>query len=537
MYNPFTAQNIQPLSAGYYYAGPWSTTPVLTDFTQSPAGTVNSGTVLNFTGFVKPVDFNSNISPPVSYAGQFTRIDNGMVVADGSYGTPTLTGKLNDVFAVNGVVLVHTGLDANISSTRTNYQIIDYTDNSTGSASITNPQNPPALGFTSFNGNIDGDVNDQYARSGRTLGRIAWSGAQQTSGIYFQSPGSSPPAGIYVQALGDWNDATNANLPMTMSFQYSPLNAATGQGTSYKRINRTFLQASNNSTYIGGATNIQFKPLARSNNGTNNRSPSALGNSSINPQTFVDISGYTQGDALSNGAGAVLNVTTTSSSWNGNVALRLSRTVGNTANMEFVLPIATSNTLLLKDNASGNTIATFTDGNIDLGNLAVANYFTGTLTTNAQPNITSVGTLVSLDVTGNLTSGNADLGNLAIANYFSGNLTGNTAIANLTLTKFQETVISGGSVSGTLTPDSNVGTIYTYTLTGGITINSLGNAVAGTSMTLVLTQDGTGGRTLTSSMKFAGGIDTLSTNPNAIDVMSVFYDGSTYYATLSRGFV
>ena len=56
-------------------------------------------------------------------------------------------------------------------------------------------------------------------------------------------------------------------------------------------------------------------------------------------------------------------------------------------------------------------------------------------------------------------------------------------------------------------------------------------------MTLVLTQDGTGGRTLTSSMKFAGGIDTLSTNPNAIDVMSVFYDGSTYYATLSRGFV
>lgn len=38
----------------------------------------------------------------------------------------------------------------------------------------------------------------------------------------------------------------------------------------------------------------------------------------------------------------------------------------------------------------------------------------------AQPNITSVGTLTSLSVTGNITSGNANVGNLAIANYFQG---------------------------------------------------------------------------------------------------------------------
>ncbi len=44
-----------------------------------------------------------------------------------------------------------------------------------------------------------------------------------------------------------------------------------------------------------------------------------------------------------------------------------------------------------------------------------------TVTTNAQPNITSVGTLTSLDVTGNIISGNANLGNLAKANYFEGN--------------------------------------------------------------------------------------------------------------------
>ena len=139
--------------------------------------------------------------------------------------------------------------------------------------------------------------------------------------------------------------------------------------------------------------------------------------------------------------------------------------------------------------------------------------------------------------TGNISSGNANLGNLATANYFSGNLTGNTGIANLQLVKFQETVVNGGTVSGTLTPNSSAGTIYQYTLNGNITINSLGNAVAGTSMALILTQDGTGNRTLTSSMKFSDGYNLLSTSAGATDIMYVFYDGSTYYASMSTGYV
>ena len=60
-------------------------------------------------------------------------------------------------------------------------------------------------------------------------------------------------------------------------------------------------------------------------------------------------------------------------------------------------------------------------GNITGANLISANYFTGTLTTNAQPNITSLGTLTSLVVTGNISSGNANLGNAVTANYFIGN--------------------------------------------------------------------------------------------------------------------
>jgi hypothetical protein len=111
-----------------------------------------------------------------------------------------------------------------------------------------------------------------------------------------------------------------------------------------------------------------------------------------------------------------------------------------------------------------------------------------------------------------------------------------TGVANIPFTKYNETVVSGGSVTGTITPDAAAGTIYTYTLTGSITMNSLGNAVAGTSMTIVLTQGGTGSYTLTSSMKFAGGVKTLSTAVGSIDIIGVFYDGTNYYASLSKGY-
>jgi hypothetical protein len=73
-------------------------------------------------------------------------------------------------------------------------------------------------------------------------------------------------------------------------------------------------------------------------------------------------------------------------------------------------------------------------------------------------------------------------------------------------------------------------------LTGNIVLSTLASAVAGTSMVIILTQDATGGRTLTSTMKFAGASKTLSTAASAIDIMSVFYDGTTYYATLSKGY-
>ena len=83
-----------------------------------------------------------------------------------------------------------------------------------------------------------------------------------------------------------------------------------------------------------------------------------------------------------------------------------------------------------------------------------------------------------------------------------------------------------------------IGSVWTITLNSNLTINvaDVTNSVAGNSFTVIITQDGTGGWTLTSNFKFAGGSKTLSTAAGATDIMNVFYDGTNYWASLVKGY-
>lgn len=119
-----------------------------------------------------------------------------------------------------------------------------------------------------------------------------------------------------------------------------------------------------------------------------------------------------------------------------------------------------------------------------------------------------------------------------------GNLDGQGyKVEDVELDNYKETIYTSGSTTGTITPDVANGNIQSITLTGNITLNAFGNPETGQSMTLIIKQPSSGGPyTLTSSMKFAGADKTLSTSASAIDIVSVFYDGSTYYASLAKGF-
>jgi hypothetical protein len=101
---------------------------------------------------------------------------------------------------------------------------------------------------------------------------------------------------------------------------------------------------------------------------------------------------------------------------------------------------------------------------------------------------------------------------------------------------YESPVYDLGTTSGTITPNVTNGNVQKITLNGNLTFSAFSSPIAGQSLTLIVTQDGTGNRTLTSTMKFSDGYKILSTDPNAIDVMCLFYDGTTYYVALTVGY-
>lgn len=113
----------------------------------------------------------------------------------------------------------------------------------------------------------------------------------------------------------------------------------------------------------------------------------------------------------------------------------------------------------------------------------------------------------------------------------------NQAISNPVFRGYNEHINTGLSTSGTITPVVADGNVAVITLSGNITINGFSGVATGDSMTIIIKQPASGGPyTLSSTMKFAGGNKTLSNTPNAIDVLSIFYDGTDYIASLSTNF-
>jgi hypothetical protein len=111
--------------------------------------------------------------------------------------------------------------------------------------------------------------------------------------------------------------------------------------------------------------------------------------------------------------------------------------------------------------------------------------------------------------------------------------TGKAYVKNI---RYDEGAIYTVTYGATITPDVANGNTQQVTLTGNVTFNAFSNPVAGQSLTLIVKQDGTGSRTLTSSMKFAGGTKTLTTAANSVDIISVYYDGTNYWASLGKDF-
>jgi len=140
--------------------------------------------------------------------------------------------------------------------------------------------------------------------------------------------------------------------------------------------------------------------------------------------------------------------------------------------------------------------------------------------------------------------GNLDVNGNDIVSVSNGNIdiqpdgTGKTNIKNMTYDENIHTITYGANI----TPEPTDGPIQRITLTGNVNFNGFATEIEGATITLVITQDGTGNRTFTENldsngrMLFAGGTSTLSTAANAIDIMTITFIGGTYFASLSTNF-
>jgi len=186
---------------------------------------------------------------------------------------------------------------------------------------------------------------------------------------------------------------------------------------------------------------------------------------------------------------------------------------------------------------NGNSIVSTSNGNIVLEPNGTGDVYLNADTirvgdSGAPTYITSQSGPIGLSTVNGTNSGfititNGSNGNISL----TPNGTGQTVITNL---EYQEFVHSLGTTSGTITPDAANGNIQTITLNGNLTINAFTNPVSGQTITLIITTGGTG-RTLTSSMLFAGGSKTLSTT-STVDILTMSYIGTTYYASLVKGY-
>jgi len=118
--------------------------------------------------------------------------------------------------------------------------------------------------------------------------------------------------------------------------------------------------------------------------------------------------------------------------------------------------------------------------------------------------------------------------------------TSNVILGAGQMVSYRDKIQALGTTSGSITLDGNVAPSWTATLNGTLTLSNstFTNYASGSSVTLIITQDGTGGRTLsTSQIKWAGGVSTLSTAPGSVDIANFYYDGTTWYGSLVKGYV
>jgi cytoskeletal protein CcmA (bactofilin family) len=432
------------------------------------------------------------------------------------------SGNGNALFNIQGANVVGTVANATLATNVT----ASAQSNITSVGSLTGLTVSNATGIVDFttsanvtlgavaNLHITGGTNGQFLKTDGS-GVLSWSAVAAGTGnaniagsntqIFFNNAGSN--------TLG-----TSANLTFDSTTKTLTVDLISADGYKLSNIAGANVVGTvanaNNSAYLGGTIASSYLLTT----GTGSSLTAITGANVTGTVASANNASYLGGTIAS----SYLLTTGTGSSLTAITGANVTGTVANANNSAYLGGTVASSYLLTT--GTGSSLTAITGANVTgfVPNANVANtafavtgsnvsgqvanaLIAGTVYTNAQPNITSVGTLTSLDVTGNIASGNANLGNLATANFFSGNgnalfsiqganVTGTVANANnsaylggtvaasyllTTGTGSSLTAITGANVTGTVS--SATVAASANSVTGGNVSGQVGNAlIAGT---------------------------------------------------------
>lgn len=457
-------------------------------------------------------------------------------------GAQTISGSQTAVTlsVTNGTALSQAGSGATGSA---QYQIINCTGNPASALTVTVPSSSRTylvLNNTSTNQTVTvkGAATTGITVAAARAALIAWNGtdfelvgtddASKLSGVLAAANGgtgqSSYTTGDILYASGSTTLAKLADVATGNAL----ISGGVGVAPSYGKIGLT--------THVSGTL-----PVA--NGGTN-------------------LTSYTTGDILYASASGTLaslaDVATGNALISGGVGVAPSYgKIGLTTHVSGTLPVANGGTGLTSG-TSGGVLAFTATGTIASSGVLTANALVigggagvaPSTTTTGTGVLTAVGNAVNttgglVTQSGTLTANNILLGGGASTAISSSNLLAVAAAVTtgnyIRAIGYADTVTALGNTGTSINLDVTSGGVFTATLTGNATITLRYPVATGSSsFTLILTNDGTAGRTVAwagGSFLFPGGAASLSrtTTANAVDVWVFFTPngGTTWYGNIA----
>ena len=555
--------------------------------------TANTTQALTLGSYLTGTSFNGSTAVTATVDATTTSTASKVVARDANANIyannaifTTVAGDGGSLSNIQGTVVSGPVASATNATTATNANLIQ-TNTSTSSTVYLAGTITSANGYRSLN--IVSGITANFAANSITAATFNGNVAGNLTGVF-----SNASSNINIIQDGNINLVANSVSTMVVSNTGVTVSGTLSTGTGVITGNGSGLTALN-------ATNVTAGTLAQArlanSSLTVNGTTISLGSSgtiTANTTQYVNVGSYLTGANFNGG-------TTTTWAVDADTAATASKVVARDANANIygnnfsgatytstvatgTAPfVVTSTTQVANLNVANAGYATTAGTATTAGSATTATSATtaGTVTTPAQPAITSVGTLTSLAVTGNVSAANFvgalanGTSNVSISssggnvNITSGgttslvvtntgaNVTGtlnvtanatfgsnlimaNNSILSPTFTCYKENISNVSINTSTQTLDLSTTNIFNITLSNNTTLSFINPPAGGTAYSFMLycKQDATGGRTITwpAAVKWPNGsVPTLSTGGNKIDILNFFTldGGTTYIGALS----